>query len=163
MTERSTNPARRLRSIQKLLQDGGADPGSGLATHSRFSRVLAHARDLDRLDRQLAVILDPGLASHCQVAEFRHHCLILACSQASYATRIRMIAQQLLESFTEAGESGIERIDTCIAPVNRPQPEIRQPRTLPAAAIQALGRFAADSGDVEIQAAFDRINPRREP
>ena len=126
-----------------------------------FGKILAHARVLSRLDQILASILDPNLSPHCQVAEFRDHCLILACSNATFATRIRMISPQLLDSFREESDVGIERIEIRIAPVNRPQPEARKERTLSPAAVQALGRFASDSGDADIQAIFDRIKARR--
>ena len=72
-----------------------------------------------------------------------------------------MISQQLPDAFREYGEFGIERIEVRIAPVNRPQPEIRKQRTLSSAAVQALGRFASDSGDADIQAIFDKIIARR--
>ena len=130
-------------------------------SNNSFAQILAHARVLDRLDHILASVLDATLTSHCQVAEFRNQCLILVCSNATFATRIRMISQQLLESFREEGVAGIERVDIRIAPVNRPQPEVRKQRNLSSAAVQALGRFAADSGDAEIQAIFDKINARR--
>ena len=126
-----------------------------------LGKILAHARVLNRLDHTLTSILDPALSPHCQVAEYRNHCLILVCSNATFATRIRMISQQLLESFWEEGEPGMERIEIRIAPVNRPEPEVRKQRTLSSAAIQALGRFAADSGDADIQAIFDKIKTRR--
>ena len=126
-----------------------------------LGKLLAHARILNRLDHILTSILDPALSPHCQVAEYRNHCLILVCSNATFATRIRMISQQLLDSFWEEGESGIERIEIRIAPVNRPQPEVRKQRNLSSAAIQALGRFASDSGDADIQAIFDKIKTRR--
>ncbi len=126
-----------------------------------LGQLLAHARILNRLDHILTSILDPALSPHCQVAEYRNHCLILVCSNATFATRLRMITQQLLDSFREEGEFGIERIDIRIAPVNRPQPEVRKQRNLSSVAIQALGRFASDSGDADIQAIFDKIKTRR--
>ena len=137
-------------------QDSGHSPMS-----LSFAQMLAHARVLNRVDHKLARILDPGLSVHCQVAEIRDHRLVLLCSNASFATRIRMISPQLLESLMEEGESGIERIEIRIAPVNRPQPEVRKPRTLSSVALQALGRFASDSGDAKIQAVFEKINARR--
>ena len=126
-----------------------------------LGKLLAHARILNRLDQKLTSMLDPTLSAHCQVAEFRNHCLILVCSNATFATRIRMTSQQLLDSFKEDGEFGIERVEIRIAPVNRPQPEVRKQRTLSSAAVQALGRFASDSGDADIQAIFDKIKARR--
>lgn len=126
-----------------------------------FGRVLSHARLLNRLDQILASLLDPGLSAHCQVAEFRDNCLILVCSNAALATRIRMISQPLLESFSEEGFSGIEKIELRISPVNRPQTDAPKQRNLSEAALQALGRFAEDSGDEDIQAIFSRIKTRR--
>ena len=151
MSDSSTKPQGKFTSVQALM--GNRNTGLG--------HLLAHAKVLNRLDHILESILDPALSSHCQVAEFRHHVLILACSNATFATRIRMISQQLLDSFREEGEFGIERIEIRIAPVNRPQPEVRKKRTLSPAAVQALGRFASDSGDADIQAIFDKINARR--
>jgi hypothetical protein len=151
MSDSSRKPGSKAKSVQSLMQN--RNPGLG--------QLLAHARILDRLDQILTSILDPALSPHCQVAEYRNHCLILVCSNATFATRLRMISQQLLDSFREEGESGIERIEIRIAPVNRPEPEVRKQRNLSSAAIQALGRFASDSGDAEIQAIFDKIKTRR--
>ena len=151
MSDSSRKPGTSFESVQSLMQS--RKPGLG--------QLLAHARVLNRLDQKLTSILDPTLSPHCQVAEFRNHCLILVCSNATFATRLRMISQQLLDSFREEGESGIERIKIRIAPVNRPQPEARKQRTLSSAAVQALGRFASDSGDADIQAIFEKIKARR--
>jgi hypothetical protein len=152
----SNSSGKRPASINSLLY--GRDQNN---PQNGFGKLLAHARDLSRLDNTLTSLLDPTLSSHCQVAEIRNHVLILVCTNASFATRIRMISQQLLDSFKEDGEFRIERIEIRIAPVNRPQTEVRKPRTLSSAAIQALGRFASDSGDADIQAIFDKINARR--
>ncbi len=141
------------------MLDRGQKHGNSL--QNNFAQILAHARVLNRLDQKLASILDSTLTHHCQVAELRNQCLILVCSNATFATRLRMISQQLLDSFREEGESGIERVEIRIAPVNRPQPEVRKQRTLSPAAVQALGRFASDSGDAEIQAIFAKIKLRR--
>ena len=151
MSNSSKKTGGQYKSDQALMQN--QNPGLG--------KLLAHARVLNRLDQILTSVLDPNLSCHCQVAEFKNHCLILACSNATFATRIRMISPQVLDSFREEGDFGIERIEVRIAPVNRPQPEVRKKRTLSPAALQALGRFASDSGDAEIQAIFDKINARR--
>jgi hypothetical protein len=126
-----------------------------------FARLLAHARVLTRLDGILTSVLEPALAEHCQVADFRDNCLVVICSNASFATRLKMISQQLLESFREEGEPGIERVKIRVAPVNRPQPDVRTRQPLSPAALEALGRFASDSGDADIQAAYDRIKARQ--
>ena len=151
MSNSSKKTGGQYKSVQALMQN--QNPGLG--------KLLAHARVLNRLDQILTSVLDPNLSCHCQVAGFKNHCLILACSNATFATRIRMISPQVLDSFREEGDFGIERIEVRIAPVNRPQPEVRKKRTLSPAALQALGGFASDSGDAETQAIFDKINARR--
>jgi len=151
MNNRSRKPDHKGTSVQTLMRQNNTGLG----------KLLAHARILNRLDNSLESILDATLSSHCQVADFRHGCLVLICSSATFATRIRMISQQLLDSFKEEGECGIERIEIRIAPVNRPQPVARKKWALSSAAVQALGRFASDSGDADIQAIFDKIKARR--
>jgi hypothetical protein len=126
-----------------------------------IGKLISHAKVINHLDHILTSLLDPGLSPHCQVAEYRNHSLILVCSNATFATRLRMISQHLLESFREEGVTGIEQIELRIAPVNRPQPEVRKQRNLSPAAIEALGRFASDSGDEDIQALFEQIKARR--
>ena len=151
MNNSSQKPGNKGKSVQTLMRQRNTSLGN----------ILTHARVLNRLDNRLEAILDSKLTPHCQVADFRNHCLILVCSSATFATRIRMISQQLLDSFKEEGERGIERIEIRIAPVNRPQPSTRKRKGLSSAAVQALGRFASDSGDADIQAIFDGINARR--
>jgi hypothetical protein len=151
MSDPSGKSGSKPTSVQTLMRNRG----------SEFGKLLGHARTLDYLDQVLTSILEPALSVDCQVAEFRNHCLVLICSNASTATRLRMISSQLLESFNEEVDLGIQHMEIRIAPFNRPQPEVRKRRALSSAAIQALGRFASDSGDAEIQAIFDKINARR--
>ena len=151
MSDSLKKTGRGFKSVQTLMQN--RNPG--------FGQLLAHARVLNRIDQKLASILDPALSPHCQVADLRNQCLVLVCSNATFATRIRMLSQQLLDTFREEGETGIEHVDIRIAPVNRPQPEVRKQRPLSSAAVQALGRFASDSGDADIQAIFQKIIARR--
>lgn len=151
MSDSSIKSGGKFKSVQSLMQNQNRGLG----------KLLAHARILNHLDQKLMAVIDPSLSQHCQVAEFRDHCLILVCSNATFATRIRMISQQLLDSLREDGELGIERLEIRIAPVNRPQPKARQQRALSPAAMQALGRFASDSGDADIQAIFEKIKARR--
>lgn len=157
MADSSRKPLNKFTSVQTLMQNTGQNHNNS----NGFGRILAHARMLNGLDQTLKSILEPALSHHCQVADFRNHCLILVCSSATFAARIQMISQQLLDSFKEEGVPGIERMEIRIAPVNHPQPEVRQQRTLSSAALQALGRFASDSGDADIQAIFQKIKARR--
>ncbi len=141
-------------SVQRIMHSRGKTHGNN------FTVLLDHARVLNHLDEKLVAMVDPALSRHCQVAELRRGKLILACANAAVATRLRIISQPLLLAFKEEGEPGIESIEVRIAPINRPQVKTRKRRPISTAAIQALGRFAADSGDTEIQAWFDQISTR---
>lgn len=52
-----------------------------------------------------------------------------------------MISPQVLDSFREEGEFGIERMIIHIAPVNHHQPEVRKRRALSPASVQAHGGY----------------------
>jgi hypothetical protein len=97
MNNPSQKPGNKGKSVQTLMRQRNTSLGN----------ILTHARVLNRLDNRLEAILDPTLSPHCQVADFRNHSLILVCSSATFATRIRMITQQLLDSFKEEGEHGV--------------------------------------------------------
>ena len=161
MSDPARNTRRKPVSVRELIQTGTPQDPATAGDGGSFSDLLSHARALNRLDGKLANILDANLSIHCRVAEFHHRRLILICSDAAIATRIRMQTPQLIEALAAAGETGIEQIDIRIAPLNRPRPETRKPKIPSSAALQALGRFATDSGDARIQAVFDKIKARR--
>jgi len=153
MTNSSGKSGQQATRIKNLMRDCTR----GNKSQHTFAQILDHARMLNRLDVVLSSNLDPDLAAHCQVAEFRNRCLILVCSNAPIANRIHMLSEQLLDSLRETGKLGVERIEMRIAPLNRPRAEAAKQPTLSRAAKQALGRFASDSGDPEIQAIFEQI------
>ncbi len=128
---------------------------------SGMEKLLHHARILQRLDTLLTSALEPGLSAHCQVSEFRDHCLLIACSNASFATRLRMISRQLIDSLNEEGKFTVEQLEIRVMPVNRPKPETPEKGSLSSAAMRALERFAADSCDADIQTIFEQIKARR--
>jgi hypothetical protein len=112
--------------------------------------VLQHAGELDRLDRQLSSLLDPQLAQSCQVAELRDGCLTLITPGATWATRLRMQATDIARKLSQANSIDIHHVVVRIAPVRRQNLDKRRKKGLPPVALQALQRFAEDSGDPEI-------------
>ncbi|NIP17757.1 MAG: DUF721 domain-containing protein [Xanthomonadales bacterium] len=146
-----SSPRRRhFRRISELLKSGG----------SGFGKLLARARELDRLDRSLAGLLEPEMAAMVHVANLRDDCLVLVTPSAALATRLRMDAAQLVRSLHAAGIRGIRDIAVRVAPFESAPASQPRKRRLPDAARNALERFAADSGDEEIRAIVERKNPR---
>jgi len=126
---------------------------------SRLGRLLEHASDVARIDRVVRRFLEPDLADHCQVADFRQGRLVVVCSSAAWATRWRMRQAEILGRLREAARLEVRAVDVRISPVRRPEPEPRRRRRLPKAAREALERFAEDSGDPEIRALLRRDTP----
>lgn len=139
-------PARPVRDL--LGSDGDA----------ALQRVLAHARDLARLDRVVRSLLDDDTARHARVADLRDGRLTLVVPTAAWATRLRMQSVQLVRRLDEAGLDSVRSLDVRVAPLPSDAPEPRQRRHLSAAARHALRRFASISGDADIQAIVDRLD-----
>jgi len=119
-------------SVDEVLKN----PGSGLGS------LLEHAAYLLQLESLLAACLEPGLASHFQVAATRKNRLILISSGASWATRLRMQAPRLITALHKAGISQIEHIDIRVAPIVQRPTASRSKKPLSAAAKQALSHMA---------------------
>ena len=112
------------------------NPGSGLGG------LLERAAYLMQLESLLTACLEPGLASHFQVAATRKNRLILISSGASWATRLRMQAPHLITALHKAGFTQIEHIDIRVAPIVRQSTALRSKKPLSTAAKQALGHMA---------------------
>jgi hypothetical protein len=115
-----------------------------------FGNLLERARLLLRLERQLRTMLDEALAEHFRVANLRQDCLILLAPTASWATRLRMAAPQLLECLQRSGYAGIESIDVRVGPMppGPPAPLASKPLS-PAAkeALDLMSRLGTESED----------------
>jgi hypothetical protein len=126
------------------------------AGRSHLGKLIAHAREIDRLDRKLANLLEPAIAGQVRVAVRRGHSLVLLTPSAALATRLRLDSDQLAQSLRSAGEHWIGEIQVRVAPF-APAPAPQRPkRELPDAAKRALERFATDSGDADIAAIVQR-------
>jgi len=129
----STKPPRR---VGEFLSNPGSNPGS------RLGNLLERAAYLIQLESLLSGLVDPGLAAQFQVAAARKNRLILISPTASWATRLRMQAPQIISSLHAAGITEIEHIDIRVAPLVRQTVESRSSRPLSSAAKQALEHMA---------------------
>ena len=109
-----------------------ADPSAS------FGSLLERARLLMRLERKLRTMIDEALADNFRVANLRQDRLILLAPTASWATRLRMAAPQLLESLQRSGYAGIESIEVRVGPLPPGPPAPLASRPLSSAAKEAL-------------------------
>ena len=126
---------------------GGSRPvGDWLNTpDAGLSALLAVARRLDRIDRQLQARLDPGMARQLRAAALRDGELLLITPSATLATRLRLDAEHLVRALQAAGETSVTRLAVRVAPLPVAQEESRRPRPLSPAAQEVFERFAADT------------------
>ena len=118
-------------------------------SESGLNNLLRTAGQIERLQSLLHGLVDPDLASQFQVAAVRKNRLILITPTASWATRLRMQAPQIIGSLHQAGVSSVEHIDIRVAPLVEQKREQRKPRALSAAAKQALQYMAQLENDDE--------------
>jgi hypothetical protein len=102
-----------------------------------------------QLEHLLAGFLDPALAAHFQVADYRGKRLLLIAPSAAWATSLRMQAPRLVADLQRAGITDLERIDVRVAPLVDLPAESRTRRSLSPAAKQAFEQMARLSREDE--------------
>lgn len=128
--------ANTTRRVGEFLTNTGSD------TDSRLGNLMQRAAYLMQLESLLSSLVEPDLSVQFQVAAARKNRLILISPTASWATRLRMQAPQIINSLHAAGVTKIEHIDIRVAPLARQSTELRSSRPLSDAAKTALENMA---------------------
>jgi hypothetical protein len=130
--------ARHPQSDQKATRASAilSDPGSPLGG------TLEHAGVLLKVQQLLSGSVDPSLRDRFQVANVRHHRLILLAPSAAWATRLRMETPRLLEALHRAGFAELSDIEIRVAPLIEQAAVVRSRKPLSTAARQALDSMA---------------------
>jgi hypothetical protein len=131
----SDRPARAPKGINDLerqIADGG----------SSFARVLRHARRLRSIEERIRSRIDRDLADHFEVGALEDGALTLVSPSASWATRLRMQAPDIIRSLHSSGGEEIRKISVRVSPLSRRNPSPRRSRPLSPAARWAFDQFA---------------------
>ena len=128
--------ANTTRRVGEFLTNTGSD------TDSRLGNLMQRAAYLMQLESLLSSLVEPDLSVQFQVAAARKNRLILISPTASWATRLRMQAPQIISSLHAAGVTKIEHIDIRVAPLVKQSTETRSGRPLSDAAKTALENMA---------------------
>jgi len=128
--------AKTTRRIGEFLSNPDSKSGS------RLGDLMHRAAYLIQLESLLSGLVDPELAAHFQLAAARKNRLILISPTASWATRLRMQAPQIISALHAAGVTKFEHIDIRVAPLVRQTVETRSRKPLSNAARTALSHMA---------------------
>ena len=112
-----------------------------------LSALVCHARSLARVESLLTDLAGEELATHFQVAAMRQDRLVLLTPTASWATRLRMQAGQMLHLLQQSGYRHLRHVDIRVAPTQREHTETKVRRPLsPAAelALSLMSRLVSD-------------------
>lgn len=110
-------------------------------TEHALGALYRHAQGLARIEALLAGLTGPELAARFQVANVRQDRLILVTPTAAWATRLRMLAPQMLRLLETRGLGNLKHIDLRVAPIHRDAPQRKSRRQLSPAAQQALDQM----------------------
>ena len=127
-------------SVGEVISDSG---------HT-LSTLLRHAKSLARAESILTDHTSPEMAENFQVAAMRGDRMVLLASTASWAMRLRMHTEHLLQFLQLSGYEHLRYIDIRVAPLNHEPLEKRVRRELsPAAklALNIMSRMSISSSD----------------
>lgn len=131
--------------------DTAASVGEVIAGADNTLAVLVrHARSLSRVESLLASQLGPELAAQFQVAALRQDRLVLLASTASWATRLRMRTEQILNFLQASGYAHLRHVDIRVAPLTREPvagPVRRQLSPAAELALSLMSRMSRNPGD----------------
>ncbi len=129
-----------------------------------LQQLFGEAQRLARLQQLLESQLQPAARMHCQVASWRHDCLLLIVTDGQWATHLRYQQKRLLRQLQTCKEfAGLERILIKVQPATpAPQSRRAQPRLTDSAA-QTLRSTAAGIADPRLRAALERLASHTEP
>ena len=124
----------------------------------RLAALLERARELEAISSAISTTLPPALAAECTVANIRKERLVVLTRSAAAATRLRLMAPQLLETARQASGIALTELHvrvTATAPV--PPEAATESRPLSPAGAEHLARAANSVADPELRALFLKL------
>jgi hypothetical protein len=111
-----------------------------------LSALFRHAKSLTRVESLLSGYISPELACRFQVASMRQDRLVLLAPASSWATRLRMQAEQMLQFLQASGYAHLRHIDIRVAPLATPPTQNPVRRSLSPAAELAFSLMSRLTG-----------------
>ena len=143
---------------------------SDLLQHEALSNVLTYARYLTQLNSIFLNVLPKDIAPHCRLLNVKGNVLIVSADSGIWATRVRMIAPELLLGLKQLPEfAGIERVICRVRPslfgndvakINSRLRNINQSRLLGPETANTIKACATSVQHAGLRAALIRFSDR---
>jgi len=117
----------------------------------RLADLLAHSRDLGKLDILLAELLPAPLNTHCHLLSIRNSVLVMSADSPVWAARLRFHAPQLVKQLTRRLPAKRCTIQVRVRPPEIPLPPqphkaVTRPGRQGVAALQQAAQSVSDPG-----------------
>ena len=119
--------------------------------------LLARARALDALDRQLRQSLPEPLRSHCCLASVQTGRVVFLADSSVWAAKLRLQQNAIIAQARVASGLPIEKFAVKVAPLPPRPPRQTRRKPLSTAAAEHLRAAAVSIGDPELRAAYLRL------
>ena len=131
------------------------------ATNSNcIVQLLTRVREIEKLTREITIILPNYLMSHCQVANIRGNILILQTESSAWVLRLRYEGPRILEYLKQHGWPELNEVRIRVGSPRLPPPPVKR-AVMSAKTIELLHSVAQDCSDPEFRAAWERLANRR--
>ncbi len=128
---------------------------------ARLAGLLLQARQYQQLNRRLHDFVGPSLAPWCRIACLRAGELVILTPTPAWASRLRLMSNEILSRFRKTGHSDIRSLRVRIAPLQGAETASPRRRELTPSAKLSLKRFAEAVDDPELQAIAQRMAGRK--
>lgn len=133
-------------------------PGDLIRTNSTLKGLYARAKNIERLQALLDMLLEPAAREHCRIASLRDGVLRLTVSDSHWATRMRYQQKRLIRQLQAFNEfATLTKIHCKVQPVVVKKPPALNPMRRSAVAAQALKDTADQVNDPSLKAALERL------
>ena len=125
-------------------------------------RLMARARELQRLERTVLERLPQPLREHCRLANLRDGTLVLQADSPVWGARLRYSAPSLLRELARGGGvPRLRRIEILVRPTRVTLVRQRsEPRTIGAHSARLLREVAASTEDPDLRQAWSKLASR---
>lgn len=139
--DKLSNPIARLKSIPAIAQ------------------MLDKAQELERINRELAVIIPEPYRSSLCIANIREQILILHAASSAWATRLRYMAPMILAHLQAHGWPHLISTEVRVSRnrIAAPVPSLPERPGLSATTIKLIQRIAQNTNDPQLRHAWESL------
>ncbi|MDH5570887.1 MAG: DUF721 domain-containing protein [Gammaproteobacteria bacterium] len=127
------------------------------------AELITHARDVDKLNDQFQILLDPSLRNHVRLSNIRGETLILTVESPVWASKLRYMGPILLQKLQNNPHlfKNICNLEITIQPARKSIPKMPiTPRHLSESAARCIQDMADSIDNADLQKALHKLASR---